>query len=448
MDMTTAKLNSFDADERQSTLAELLQEQGSLLPDAGPNFNMHCHSFFSYNADGWSPSRIAWEARRSGWHAAGLCDFDVLDGVAEFLDAGLRLGLRATANLETRVFFPEYRDVDLTSPGEQGVTYIMGAGFTGVPAPGTAAAATLTEMAQGAGDRNRAVIGRINAELPQVAIDYEQDVVTTTPGGTPTERHIVSAYAAKAAAALGEPAKIAEFWSGPLAMPTADVLALMQGGAALELRLRSCLMKRGGLAYEQPSEDTFPSVDAFIEWVQSCDAIPMLTWLDGTSEGESKPGELLDCMIAKGAAAMNIVPDRNWNIEDPEVRELKRGKLAEIVREAEARELPINIGTELNKAGLPLVDDVTGEVLSDYAETFRMGANIMVGHTVLQRYASYGYTGVGAAAEFGDRLSERNGFFAAVGAMPPLSESQAAELQEMGQEKALSWFREAVSAGR
>ena len=187
--MTTAKLNSFDADERQSTLAELLQEQGSSLPDAGPNFNMHCHSFFSYNADGWSPSRIAWEARRAGWHAAGLCDFDVLDGVAEFLDAGLRLGLRATANLETRVFFPEYRDVDLTSPGEQGVTYIMGAGFTGVPAPGTAAAATLTEMAQGAGDRNRAVIGRINAELPQVAIDYEQDVVTTTPGGTPRARH-------------------------------------------------------------------------------------------------------------------------------------------------------------------------------------------------------------------------------------------------------------------
>jgi len=90
---------------------------------------MHFHSFFSYNAEGWSPSHIAWEAKQAGLYAAGLCDFDVLDGQEEFLHAGELLGLRATVNVETRVFLPEYADKEISSPGEPGVSYIMGAGF-------------------------------------------------------------------------------------------------------------------------------------------------------------------------------------------------------------------------------------------------------------------------------------------------------------------------------
>ncbi len=49
------------------TLRKRLDAERDSLPAAGANFNMHCHSFFSYNAAGWSPSRIAWEARRAGW---------------------------------------------------------------------------------------------------------------------------------------------------------------------------------------------------------------------------------------------------------------------------------------------------------------------------------------------------------------------------------------------
>jgi len=36
---------------------------------------------------------------------------------------------------------------------------------------------------------------------------------------------------------------------------------------------------------------------------------------------------MLECMVAKGAAALNIIPDRNWNIKDPEARETKVRKL-------------------------------------------------------------------------------------------------------------------------
>jgi len=67
------------------------------------------HSFFSFNARDWSPSRIAWEARQAGLYAAAVCDFDVLDGMEEFLDAGEAIGLRAAAHLETRAFCASLR---------------------------------------------------------------------------------------------------------------------------------------------------------------------------------------------------------------------------------------------------------------------------------------------------------------------------------------------------
>ncbi len=123
------QLDSFDLEERRQALQALAARVDASLPAPIERVNMHLHSFFSYNTKNYSPSHIAWEARRQGLYAAGLCDFDVLDGLEEFLAAGQALGLRATVNLETRAFFSDYAQVDINSPGEPGVTYIMGAGF-------------------------------------------------------------------------------------------------------------------------------------------------------------------------------------------------------------------------------------------------------------------------------------------------------------------------------
>jgi hypothetical protein len=72
-----AELNSFDRETRRNALLELADNiHGSNEPNE--NVNMHFHSFFSYNYKSWSPSRIAWEAKKAGLYAAGLCDFDVL----------------------------------------------------------------------------------------------------------------------------------------------------------------------------------------------------------------------------------------------------------------------------------------------------------------------------------------------------------------------------------
>jgi len=129
------QLDSFDLEERRQALQALIVRVGASLPAPIERFNMHLHSFFSYNTKGYSPSHIAWEARCQGLFAAGLCDFDVLDGLEEFLAAGQALGLRATVNLETRAFFRDYARMDINSPGEPGVTYILGVASPVCPRP-------------------------------------------------------------------------------------------------------------------------------------------------------------------------------------------------------------------------------------------------------------------------------------------------------------------------
>ena len=96
---------------------------------------MHCHTFFSFNAYGHSPASLAWLGRKHGFKLMGIVDFDVLDGIDEFLEACEVVDLRCSAGIETRVFIPEYASQEINSPGEPGVCYHMGIGFTSSRVP-------------------------------------------------------------------------------------------------------------------------------------------------------------------------------------------------------------------------------------------------------------------------------------------------------------------------
>lgn len=426
-------LNHFKAERRRDALKALMAT--AQFPPQGELFNMHCHSFFSYNAEGWSPSRIAWECRMRGLCAAALCDFDVLDGLEEFLAAGLALALRTAVHLETRSYVREQADVDISSPGEPGVAYIMGCGFTALPEVNTPQALFLEMLRQGAQDRNHALIARINAALPEIALDYTADVVPLTPKGVATERHIIRAYIQKSRERFQEDARRAAFWAPLLKCDISACPAIEADVPKMEELVRSALAKRGGIGYSQPTEKTFPPADDFLAWVRSCGAIPTIAWLDGTSGGEADAEQLLELMTHKGAAALNIIPDRNWNLKTPEEAARKQANLAAIVKGCVKRRLPINIGTEMNKGGLPFVDDITGPVLSAYGAEFTQGMQIMIGQTLLGRYAHAPYLSERIASEFKE-LEKRNLFFAKIGAAPALTEAEAMTLLDAGPVKA------------
>ena len=436
MKINNNKLNSFNPAEREAKLKKILNSRIS-FSEPGENVNMHIHTFFSFNADNFSPTRIALEAKLQGFYATGIIDFDVIDGKDEFLKAGELLGLRTNVGVETRTFNTDFTDKEIDSPGEPGVSYVAGAGFSkGFPEE-SFQSRKLTEYRENSAKRNIALIERINSCVQYIAVDYEKDVLPLTPSGNATERHIIKAYINSAGKKFDESENLIDFWSDILEVTKDKAVKLLSDLSEMENVVRTKFAKRGGFGYVQPSINTFPLIDDFFSFVKLCAAIPMESWLDGTSEGEADPKKLLESSVEKGAAALNIIPDRNWNISNADVKAVKVANLREIIKIASAMNLPINIGTEMNKKGQPVFDDLKGEVLKEFKKEFLSGAKIMVGHTILTRFADFDYCGEKAAAEFSD-IEKRNKFYEAVGALPPLTLEIADKLRKLNTELAFN----------
>lgn len=421
------QLNGFLPTERRAALEALWSRVLSgeiVVSPVKEEVNLHFHTFFSFNAEGWSPSRIAWESVKYGLEASGIVDFDVLDGMGEFLSAGDLLGLKSVVGLETRVFVPELSQNVISSPNEPGVAYFMAAGCFRRPTAGSEEERILLSMAQTAKARNVALIERVNAYLDQVQLDYDTDVMPLTPSGNATERHLLTAYDNKARQVFGgDSERIAGFWAEKLGIETYDARALLSDTPKFHERLRSKLMKFGGVGYIPPESGSFPPIEDAVRMMQGMGALPTATWLDGTNPGEAEAVEYLGLLQSKGIVAANIVPDRNWRVKDPAEKALKTRKLREFVDACRAFEMPIAIGTEMNKAGLPFVDDFSAPELQPYIGDFLDGARCLYGHTLLARYADFGYTSPGSLASFGDDMKARRDFFTRVGQRIPSADA-------------------------
>ncbi|HUW18787.1 MAG TPA: hypothetical protein VMW16_05755 [Sedimentisphaerales bacterium] len=421
------KLDSFDCAQRKEALSALSEkaESGEVsLPQPGTDVNLHCHTFFSYNTYGYSPSKFAWLARKRGLAVAGIVDFDVLDGLQEFLEAARMVGLKGCAGVETRVFVPEFADKVMTSPGEPGITYHMGVGFPAPPSE-EQLKAFLLHLKTIAQARNRDLMERVNRYLGPVELDYEKDVVSLTPAGNPTERHICLAFARKARELFADSAKLARFWTEKLGVD-AEPLGLPEGRDLLNT-IRAKTMKRGGVGYVAPDAGAFPRMDETNKFVLAAGGIPTLTWLDGTSEGERELDRLLEIAIQSGVAAINTIPDRNYR---PGVKDQKLANLYRMVELAEKLHLPLVVGTEMNSPGQKFVDSFDTAELSPLAPVFLKGAHIVYAHSVLQQQCGLGYLSRWARKNFSN-AAEKNEFFEDIGRLlEPKREHLLAELDE------------------
>jgi len=421
------KLDSFDAGQRKQALGLLCKKvrAGEVsLPEPGTAVNLHCHTFFSYNTYGYSPSKFAWLARKAGLAVAGVVDFDVLDATEEFLQAARLLGLKGCAGMETRVYVPEFSDRVINSPGEPGISYHMGVGFPGakVPAEQKEFLAGLRETAQ---QRNRELTARVNKYLRPVELDYERDVLVLTPSGNATERHICLAYARKAKEFFGKTDALANFWSKKLAVD-AEALGIPEGKDLLN-SIRAKTMKRGGVGYVQPDKGSFPLMADTNRFILATGAIPVHTWLDGTSTGEQAIEELLEVAMSTGAAAINVIPDRNYT---PGAKDEKTKNLYQVIALAEKLDLIVVEGTEMNSPGQKFVDDFDTEELRPLLPVFLKGAHIVYAHSVLQQKCGLGYTSDWAKKNF-KSVAEKNEFFRRLGsALQPEQEDKLTGLSE------------------
>lgn len=401
-------LQSASVRSRLEALGTLMENTSLGESGRQPWVNLHCHTVYSYNPYGYSPSEFAWRAKHHGLEVAGIVDFDVLDGLEEFYQAGIILGIPTCASLETRVYVPEFSDRELNSPGEPGISYHMGSGF---PRPPESAkfVSFLTGLRDNAELRNRNLVDKVSTYLSPLDFDYDRDVLPLTPMGNATERHICQAYAERAATQYKPLSKLQAFWKGKLQEMPDDLD--WPSGPRVQALIRARTMKQGGIGYVPPDAGSFPTLTTFNQFALASGAIPTLTWLDGTSAGEQCIEEWMDVASTSGVAAINIIPDRNFT---PGKQDQRLCNLYDIVERARERDWPIAIGTEMNSPGLRFVDDFSAEELAPVVEDFRRGARILYAHTWLQRKASLGYLSEWAMAMF-DNTMAKNEFYHSLG---------------------------------
>jgi hypothetical protein len=422
-------LNSFNLQTRREALSQLQKAiaQGKITaPEPQPICNLHAHSFFSYNAYGYSPSMLAWLAKKEGIPLMGIIDFDTLDGVEEFLTASEVLGVCGTASLETRVHLPEFSEDVINSPREPGVIYHTLAGFAGQDLP-PEGELILVDLKQRSSRRNRRIVSLLNDYLYPVEIDYQETIVPLSAGGMPTERHILSAYISAVEEQVPEPIL---FWADKLDLTTEKIQDVIQNKPAFKRLVREMLIKAGGVAYQKPDEGSFPPLAIIHELARAGNALPTAVWLDGTHTGEQREPELLAFLIAQGVVALNIIPERNINAEDPKEKALKIQNLYDVVALSRSMDLPIIIGTEMNKSGQKIVNDFYAAPLAPLQQVFLDGGYFLYGHTVMSRHAGLGYPSNWANQQLETR-AKKNDFFTLVGKLVPPTPEGRQKIQEL-----------------
>ena len=129
--------------------------------------------------------------------------------------------------------------------------------------------------------------------------------------------------------------------------------------------------------------------------------------MDGTADGEKSLDELFGTAIASGAAALNIIPDRNYT---PGVQDQKLKNLYDVVEMAEKHHFPVIVGTEMNSPGNKFVD------------------SFATADSVLQRECGLGYLSTWAKKAF-PTVSAKNEFYERLGReLQPAREDQLGRL--------------------
>jgi hypothetical protein len=265
-------------------------------------------------------------------------------------------------------------------------------------------------MKAAANARTRGIVAKVNPALSPVELDFEKDVLTLTPGGNATERHVCMAYAEKASKLFPSSVKLAEFWASKLGMTTEEASKLIQNSVKLQGVIRSKMMKSGGPGYVKADPSSFPSLEEMNQFTLKCGAIPSIAWLNGDSAGEADPEALLDLHESYGCAMFNLIPDRNWNYADSAVKAAKVANMDKIIAACLKRNMPVFCGTEMNAAGQKLVDTFSEPALAKHLNTFVDGAAVLNAHTILAPLG-FGFLSDWSKSTFGADKAARNAFY-------------------------------------
>jgi len=332
--------------------------------------NVHVHSNHSFSVFR-SPAEAAAAGAEAGVEVLGINDFFTVAGFAEFAAACSEHALPAVFGVECIAIDRDMAALGqlANDPANPGKIYLCGKGVARPTHP--SANASLAHL------RNRQLIAKAEAHFRAMvgeAGPMWDDVVSQTPAGNTTERHVAKAIL-KRILALGT----ASYAKVVGAEPKAGA-ALTLDDADAQNQIRAHLLKTGKPCYVAEDPATFPSVRELRTLFLHLGAIPTYPVLGNPiTDGEADIGEWCDRLELWGWYALELIPARNTD-----------ERVAEVVAEAVRRGWPVFDGTEHNT---PAMEPLTTRWGLDerFRGRFRDGALVLLGHQAMVAAGGLGY---------------------------------------------------------
>ena len=318
------KLNAPTREERLANLAALLPE--TEFPPMVPEYiNNHIHTTYSFSP--YSPTAAVYAARMEGLCTAGIIDHDSISGAEEFLEAAKLVEMPVTIGMECRVSMAGTRMEGrrTNNPDQVGVTYMT---IQSVPHDKTG---VLTEFFRPYREarhvRNRKMVEKINALLPELCLDYDRDVLPLSmakEGGGVTERHLMYALAKKLTARVGRgPAMVEKLGEMGLTLSEKqktqmldteypfyeyDLLGILKGAFVPKIYI--------------DADDECPKLPEMVALCKEIDAYLCYAYLGDVGDsvtGDKKAqkfeddylDDVFECLKEEGVRAVTYMPTRN-----------------------------------------------------------------------------------------------------------------------------------------
>jgi len=416
---------------RLDALRELkrLEELGKIpRPEANYGVNTHIHTSESFSVFR-SPAEAAWEGYRAGLEVLGINDHYTIAGHKEFREACRILGLKATFSIETIAMSEDAKSegVRYNDPDNPGRIYLCGKGVVRDLNPGSQGEKDLATMTAALRKRSEEITRKVDSLLketdPSLRLSFE-DIVRLTPRGIVTERHVSQGLEELIERTFPDDARRRQFLRELIG--DFEDKDLSKGGRFQDL-LRRKLLKAGGPAYVEELPDAFTGLERMVSLFRKYGAIPTYPVLGNpVTERERDLESLFDELERNGIFAVEVIPHRNT-----------RERLQEILTVADHRGFPVYSGTEHNtKIAMPLLDALSAD--PDFFFLFRRGAELLLGHQFLSKYAGMGYLNPEGRLSIEDREIAMS-FFCFAGRMS-WSEVTLERFEALGHEKVLKFI--------
>jgi hypothetical protein len=325
-------LNARTRSERLAALTELMKTDppDPTTETAGEEVNNHVHTIYSFSP--YSPTMVAYLARRSGLRVVGSIDHDSVGAAREMIEAAKLAGIGSTVGCEIRAGFTDtpFESRRLNSPDSLGIAYVV---LHGIPVDSLETVDEfLRPIRESRNVRNRLMVDRLNTiclEWDIEPIDFERDVWPVSQaddGGTITERHLLYVLAGKLIQVHGTGNRLIAFLEGEAACrPSPATRNFLADTDNPHYRydllglLKTELLQR---IYVEPGRSECPPVTQVVRMAQTTGAIlayPYLGDVTASPTGDKRPDsfedsyldELIEKLAPMGFNAVTYMPPRN-----------------------------------------------------------------------------------------------------------------------------------------